>query len=364
VRSISAALLAHLAGDIHTTCTLWLITRRDAQVFGFTDLDRDVTFNGFTYKSAGAYTHSQVDNKSDLSTTNMEVTALFDSSAIAQVDIEAGLWDYASVTISLVNYADLTQGAAILQSGILGQVTMANGQYKAEFRGLAQLMQQTSGEFYTPTCRASLGDSRCTVALGPLTATGTVGGVTDIFTWLDASLTQTGPTVAYTDARGHQIPTHSPYTIKVVPPTGGAFVADGGVKDASGNVWGSVGGSPGSQQYHVAADGTYTFDGNDNPGWEVFISYTYSIGFFAYGTVTFLTGANAGYSTEVKSFAPGVVTVALPFPFPVAPGDTYTIVAGCDRMFGTCKNRFNNIVHFRGEPYLPGVDTILRPQSS
>jgi hypothetical protein len=95
-------------------------------------------------------------------------------------------------------------------------------------------------------------------------------------------------------------------------------VADGGVKDASGNVWGSVGGSPGSQQYHVAADGTYTFDGNDNPGWEVFISYTYSIGFFAYGTVTFLTGANAGYSTEVKSFAPGVVTVALPFPFPVA----------------------------------------------
>lgn len=363
MRSISTALAAHLAGDILTVCTLWLITRKDGQQFGFCDLDRDVTFNGFTYKSAGGYTHSQIDNKSDLSVTNLEITALFDSSAIAQVDIEAGLWDNAAVTISLINYANLTQGAVILQSGALGQVTMLNGQYKAEFRGLAQMMQQTAGEPYTSTCRASLGDTRCTVALGPLTATGTVASVADLFTWLDSSLTQTGPTVAYTDTRGHKIPTQSPYTIKVVPPTGGAFVSDGGVKDASGNVWSAVGGNPGDKQYIVASDGTYTFS-NSDPGYEVFISYTYSIGYFAYGSVTFLTGANAGYSTEVKSFAPGVVTVALPVPFPVQPGDTYTIVAGCDRTFGTCKARFNNVVHFRGEPYVPGADTILRPQSS
>ncbi|WP_439891607.1 DUF2163 domain-containing protein [Ralstonia sp. 25C] len=364
MRNISTALAAHLAGDTLTVCTLWLITRKDGQQFGFTDLDRDVTFNGFTYKTAGGYTHSQIDNKSDLSVTNMEVTALFDSSAIQQVDIEAGLWDNAAVTISLINYADLTQGAAILQAGSLGQVTLLNGQYKAEFRGLAQMMQQTAGEPFSPTCRASLGDSRCTIALGPLTATGTVTGVTNTFTWLDTSLTQTGPTVAYTDTRGHKIPTTGPYTIKVVPPTGGAFVADGGVTDSTGNVWTQVVSGPGAQQYSVASDGTYTFDGSDNPGWEVFISYTYSIGYFAYGTVTFLTGANAGYSTEVKSFAPGVVTVALPFPFPVSAGDTYTIVAGCDRTFGTCKTRFNNVVNFRGEPYVPGADTTLRPQST
>jgi len=363
MRSISTALATHLQGDTLTVCTLWLITRKDTQQFGFTDLDHDITFNGFTYKSAGGYTHSQIDNKSDLSVTNLEVTALFDSSAIQQVDIEAGLWDNAAVTISLINYSDLTQGAVILQAGTLGQVTMLNGQYKVEFRGLAQMMQQTAGEPYTPTCRASLGDTRCTVALGPLTATGTVTSVTDLFTWLDSSLTQTGPTVAYTDTRGHKIPTTSAYTIKVVPPTGGAFVADGGVTDSTGAVWSAVGGYPGDKQYNVAPDGTYTFS-NSDPGYEVFISYTYSIGYFAYGSVTFLTGANKGYSTEVKSFAPGVVAVALPFPFAVAPGDTYMIVAGCDRTFGTCKTRFNNVAHFRGEPYVPGADTILRPQSS
>jgi len=360
MRSISSQLLAHLQGDVQTICTLWTVTRKDAQVFGFTDLDRDVTFNGQLYASAGGYSGSQIEVSDDMSTANSEVQAVFDSSAIQQVDIEAGLWDFATVSISLINYADLTQGAVILTSGKLGAVTLLNGQYKAEIRGLAQLMQQPSGEVYGPTCRATLGDSRCKVAA--TSASGTVVSVTDVFTWADASLTQTGPTVGYTDTRGQKIPSTGPYTVKVVPPTGGAFVSNVSVVDGAGTAWTQIAVSPASGQYSVASDGTYTFNAADATKF-LFFNYSYSIGYFAYGKVTFLTGANAGYSTEVKSFAPGVVTVALPFPFPVAPGDTYTIYAGCDRLLSTCKTRFNNVVNFRGEPYVPGPDTILRPQS-
>lgn len=363
MRNISPQLLAHLQGEVLTVCTLWKVTRKDGQVFGFTDLDRDMTYGGLTYLSAGGYTHSQIDSKGDLSTGNMEVNALFDSEVITQPDIEAGLWDFATVVIYLVNYADLTMGAATLTSGVLGQVTIKNGQFSVELRGIEQMMQQTSGEMFQPTCRATLGDARCKVNLGPMTASGTVDAVTDSFTWTDASLTQTGPTVPYTDSRGHKIPTQSPYTIKVVPPTGGAFVANISVTDSAGAPWTQVGSSPGAKQYSVATDGTYTYSSGD-AGAQVFMSYSYSIGYFAYGSVTFTSGENAGYSTEVKSFAPGVVTVALPLPFPVAPGDTYTIVAGCDRLFGTCRDRFSNVSNFRGEPYVPGVDTILRPQSS
>jgi hypothetical protein len=29
---------------------------------------------------------------------------------------------------------------------------------------------------------------------------------------------------------------------------------------------------------------------------------------------------------------------------------------------GTCIGRFNNIVNFRGEPYVPGTDTIYKSQ--
>jgi uncharacterized phage protein (TIGR02218 family) len=52
----------------------------------------------------------------------------------------------------------------------------------------------------------------------------------------------------------------------------------------------------------------------------------------------------------------------MPMIYPVQPGDTYSITAGCDKQMGTCKTRFSNLVNFRGEPYVPGNDTILALQ--
>jgi hypothetical protein len=33
-------------------------------------------------------------------------------------------------------------------------------------------------------------------------------------------------------------------------------------------------------------------------------------------------------------------------------GDEYIIIAGCDKNFSTCKEKFNNVENFRGEPFL------------
>jgi len=43
-------------------------------------------------------------------------------------------------------------------------------------------------------------------------------------------------------------------------------------------------------------------------------------------------------------------------PFAPAPGDTFHIVAGCDKSFATCKAKFANSLNFRGFPHLPGND--------
>ena len=361
MRSISPALQAHLQGDVLTVATLWLITRTDGQIFGFTDFDQPITFGGITYLSAGGYTHSQINMGSDLSTSNLEVDAIFDSSVITPDSLESGLWDFAAVTASLVNYADLSMGAVLLDSGVLGQVTLLNGQYKAELRGLAQIVQQEQGEVYSPTCRAQFGDSRCQFDLSSVTFTGSVQSVIGATSWTDATLTQTGPNASVVDTNGHRIPTTGPYTIKVVPPTGGAFVSDSGVTTGAADVLTRVSGSPGNQQYSVAPDGTYTFN-SANADEEVFINYTYTIGYFAYGKVTWTSGANAGFAMDVKSFSPGVVMLAMAMPHAIAVGDTYSIVAGCDRLFGTCRDRWHNIIRFRGEPYIPGQDVVLRPQ--
>ena len=92
------------------------------------------------------------------------------------------------------------------------------------------------------------------------------------------------------------------------------------------------------------------------------VTFNYAQGYFTYGLVTWLTGANAGYSMDVRQFTPGLVTLALPMSYPIAVGDTYTIVAGCDKTAATCKTRYGNLMNFRGEPFVPGTDAILRVQ--
>ncbi|MBK3333560.1 DUF2163 domain-containing protein [Burkholderia pseudomallei] len=361
MRSISAPMLAHLAGNTLTVATLWLITRKDGAQFGFTDLDQPITYGGITYEATGGYTHSQIDMTSDMSTSNLEVQAVFDSVNITPESLESGLWDFARVQCSLVNYADLTQGAVLLSSGTLGQVSISNGAYKAELRGLAQQLQQEQGAVYSPTCRANFGDSKCTINRTPLTVSGSVASLNSATSWNDPTLTQVGTVAAYKDTKGQKVPTRSPFTIQVVPPTGGAFVSDGGVTNSQGKTLSLVSSNPGDGQYAVSSTGLYTFSSAD-PGWEVFINYDYTIGYFAYGKVVWLTGQNAGFSMEVKMFSPGVVTLAMAMPYPIAIGDTYSISPGCDRTIGTCFARYNNIVHFRGEPYLPGPDILLMPQ--
>lgn len=87
---------------------------------------------------------------------------------------------------------------------------------------------------------------------------------------------------------------------------------------------------------------------------------------FAYGLLTWTGGAsagglNTGLSMEVQSFDPATdqITLWLKMPFDITIGDTYEMRWGCDKSQITCKNRFNNFVNFRGEPFVPGPDVLL-----
>ena len=46
-------------------------------------------------------------------------------------------------------------------------------------------------------------------------------------------------------------------------------------------------------------------------------------------------------------------------PQPLAPGDTFTVTAGCDKRFATCRDRFANGINFRGFPQIPGNDFLV-----
>jgi uncharacterized phage protein (TIGR02218 family) len=81
---------------------------------------------------------------------------------------------------------------------------------------------------------------------------------------------------------------------------------------------------------------------------------------FILGTITGVTGANAGCSRTVAGFVSGsTVTVKLAFLFPVALGDEFQLLPGCDRTIATCTSVFNNAVNFGGFPYIPTPETAV-----
>jgi uncharacterized phage protein (TIGR02218 family) len=88
----------------------------------------------------------------------------------------------------------------------------------------------------------------------------------------------------------------------------------------------------------------------------------YANGWFSAGKLSFTGGANAGRAMEVKRHAAalGGVTVELwqAMSEAVAAGDAFSVTAGCDKQFATCKAKFANAANFRGFPYMPGNDAV------
>lgn len=83
-------------------------------------------------------------------------------------------------------------------------------------------------------------------------------------------------------------------------------------------------------------------------------------GWFDNGRITMTSGANVGYSREVKTFLTGLITLQEPMPFTVAVGDAYTIEAGClKRYVEDCRTKYSNVINFRGFPTIPGTDRLI-----
>jgi len=84
---------------------------------------------------------------------------------------------------------------------------------------------------------------------------------------------------------------------------------------------------------------------------------------FVEGAITWTSGLNIGLSQKIRaSLATGVITLSLPMLFEIGVGDTYSMHAGClKRHLEDCRDKFDNILNFGGEPHLPGQDRLTAP---
>jgi uncharacterized phage protein (TIGR02218 family) len=280
MKTLPPPLQAHLNTATTTLAWCWRIARTDGTRFGFTDHDRDLSFDNTVFEAATGFTASEIKDALGLSVDNLEVSSALKSDRLNEDDLAAGLYDDAAVEIWRVNWADPEQ-RVLMRSGSLGEVRRSGPAFTAEVRGLAHYLQQPKGRLYQSGCDADLGDARCGVDLD------------------NPAFRGTGTVLA---------------------------AASGRRLTASG----------------LAA---------------------YAADWFTRGLLTFTSGANIGRAQEVKrhTLAGTATTVELwhPTAHPFAPGDTFTVTAGCDKQLATCRARFANALNFRGFPHMPGPDYVL-----
>ncbi len=190
MRTASANLTAHIASEVTTLAVCWKLTLVDSTVMGFTDHTSDLTVSSQLYKAATGFSPTSIETKDKFAVDNLDIAGILDATSITEVDIMAGKYDFAEIEIFMVNVADLSQGIILHRRGWLGEVSLKNGQFIAEVRGLAQKLSQNIVELYSPTCRAVLGDTRCKVNLASFTFAGTVDTVTSRQVFISNALTQ------------------------------------------------------------------------------------------------------------------------------------------------------------------------------
>lgn len=80
-------------------------------------------------------------------------------------------------------------------------------------------------------------------------------------------------------------------------------------------------------------------------------------GFFRQGRIAFSGGLVAEVDGHGRRDDGSVVfSLWLPLEEDVEPGRAFTVTAGCDKTFATCRKRFANQRNFRGFPHVPGSD--------
>lgn len=295
-RNVPALLLAHLRSRVTTCCFCWKLERTDGLIMGFTDHDVDVVFDGVTYQAATSFSASAIEDQLGLAVSNVDVVGALVSDAITNDDLEAGRYDECALTIYLVNWLDPENQNCVMRTGTVGQVQIGDLAFQAELRGLMQAFAQYLGSLCGPKCR---------VANLGATGSGLEGGCNFVMP---------------------------------APESGVIAVATN------------------RATFDVTVAGSFP-DGTKG---------SLSGGYFAFGFAKITNPASKNYNLSREIYASseitGGVTIALllPFPFDLNTGDTIELQIGCDKTSEVCRINFDNLINFRGEPYVPGTDQVFK----
>jgi uncharacterized phage protein (TIGR02218 family) len=160
MRAIDPELQAQLDGGATRLCRCWLVRRRDGTAFGFTDHDRDISFDAVVYRASSGMDASALQSATGLSVDNAQAVGALSGAAVSEEDIRAGKYDGAEIRHWLVDW-ERPELRVLLFSGSFGEIRRSDGAFEVELRGLAEALGAPVGRSVLRTCDRALGDAKC-----------------------------------------------------------------------------------------------------------------------------------------------------------------------------------------------------------
>ena len=81
---------------------------------------------------------------------------------------------------------------------------------------------------------------------------------------------------------------------------------------------------------------------------------------YLFGEIILLDGLLAGWRSLILGVEGDDIWLADRPPLALEQGVRLWLTQGCDKSFATCRDRFQNAHNFRGEPYVPGADLLMK----
>lgn len=160
MRRIDPELQARLDSGATHLCRCWLVRRRDGVELGFTDHDRDISFDGAVFRASSGLDASALVSTTGLSVDNAQATGALSSASVREDDIRAGRYDDAEIRHWLVDW-ERPDLRVLLFKGRFGEIRRADGAFEVELRGLAEALNAPVGRSVLRTCDRVLGDAKC-----------------------------------------------------------------------------------------------------------------------------------------------------------------------------------------------------------
>lgn len=362
MRTLSAGLEAHLAGDAHTLATMLRLDMRDGTSLGITDHNQDLAFDlgdgSITYSASTGILPSDVVLAAGMDSSNFEASGPI-GDTVTRAAVLGGRFTAARARLFMVNWSDLTQGPAQLMSGRVADCKVIGPQFTFEIRSAADAFNQVIERVLSPYCTYDFGDAKCTIVkmAYPCTVTAvasafqfTVDDVeADGFFTLGSAAFLTGALAGLPEqdvfkSVGGAIELYVP--LPVAPQIGDTLNLYRGCSKLRKST------SAYSATVNSASSGSV---------FVIDLGGEFADSFFDGGQLAFLSGLNAGLTPiAITAYVglTGAVTLASAFANTPSPGDILQIELG-DGTVPTCLS-WANVVNFPGHPEVPGSATYLK----